>query len=65
MEEEMNYLSDKIAELESRGEGYYDQLEICQTDQNHKFLTEKLDKITKEIELLENILNDVTGHSFS
>lgn len=63
MEEELNYLSEKIAEQEQEVAYYENENRKSESESLRNHWTECIDKHNTEIEMLNNILNLVTEHS--
>ena len=65
MENELNYLSEKIEELTQDRD--WNEREISKRDHSkmRSDMMERVDRLNTEIELLENILNVVTEHALT
>ena len=65
MEQELNYLSEKIEELTQDRD--WNEREIKKRDHSkmRSDMMERVDRLNTEIELLENILNLVTEHALT
>ena len=63
MEEELNYLSEKIAEQEEEVIYYENESRKSESESLINHWAECIEKHNTEIEMLNNILNLVTEHS--
>ena len=63
MEEELNYLSEKIEDIDSSILEFKGDQESCPLSGN--YYTVKIEKLEKEKEYLENIINFVTRNILS
>lgn len=65
MELELNYLSNKIDELETEVSYYNREVAKTESDQKRTDINNILERKESELELLQNILNVVTEHALT
>lgn len=65
MEHELNYLSNKIDELETEVSYYMREATKTESEQKRTDINNILEQKETELELLQNILNVVTEHALT
>ena len=65
MEQELNYIGEQILELETERTYLENESRKMEQSKLRYDMTERIEKLSTEIELLENIMNYITQHELS
>lgn len=65
MEQELNYIGEQILELETERTYLENESRKMEKSKLRYDMTERIEKLSTEIELLENIMNYITQHELS
>ena len=65
MEHELNYLSNKIDELETEVSYYNREVSKTESEKKRTDINNIIEKKETELEILQNILNAVTEHALT